>query len=336
MWLGRLCVSPQQMGCSCLIPAPIVGPVAPPLLGAAASVAVSLNRNLVVQTKDSIQIFSINVLTSDETPNDVLSSHIYPLGENHIVCLLQQTRHLALLKLETLQEFHPNNTLPLWSSLLNLLQFAHTSFLTHKLPFTSISPSHGLVTGVDIALILQAWQSGAPLLEQAVEGVLLSGLSPQHTWVITIHSLPQLELSVKDTKHGVTVAKLPLEHGKLEMGRVYGLTFDSETRFYLKIDEPGLHIQVPYDIVQLSPPGLYSHKVLKGEPVPLLEPQVKPPYTLDANCEWVLDTMSRKVCWISPGNMRKGKGGHFWAGLSLVMVGDDGVVRKLTLKDPEC
>ena len=36
----------------------------PPLLDAAASVAVSLNRNLVIQTKDSIQIFSVDVLTS--------------------------------------------------------------------------------------------------------------------------------------------------------------------------------------------------------------------------------------------------------------------------------
>jgi len=39
----------------------------PPLLDAATSVAVSLNRNLITQTKDSIQIFSTDVLTSDMT-----------------------------------------------------------------------------------------------------------------------------------------------------------------------------------------------------------------------------------------------------------------------------
>ena len=43
----------------------------PPLLSAATSMAVSLNRNLVVQTKDSIQIFSVDVLTSREVRNDV-------------------------------------------------------------------------------------------------------------------------------------------------------------------------------------------------------------------------------------------------------------------------
>ena len=80
----------------------------PPLLDVATSVAISLNRNLVVQTKDSIQIFSIGVLTSDSTHNGVQLSYIYPLGEKHIICLLQPNRHLAVLELETLQEIHPD------------------------------------------------------------------------------------------------------------------------------------------------------------------------------------------------------------------------------------
>lgn len=70
--------------------------------------------------------------------------------------------------------------------------------------------------------------------------------------------------------------------------------------------------------------------------MPLSEPHAKPPYTLDTNYEWVLDTRSRKICWISPGDIRKGNGGHFWAGTSLVMVGEDGVVRKLSFKEPDC
>jgi hypothetical protein len=85
----------------------------PPLLDAAASVAVSLNRNLVAQTEDSIQIFSIDVLTSGEAHNDTRVSHVYPLGENHIICVLQPTRHIAVLELETLQELsRDDETLP--------------------------------------------------------------------------------------------------------------------------------------------------------------------------------------------------------------------------------
>ena len=121
---------------------------------------------------------------------------------------------------------------------------------------------------------------------------------------------------------------------ELGAGEVYGIAFDSETRFYLKIDGLGWHVQIPYDIIA-SPPGRFSYTITEGKPMPLLEPRAIPLYTLDANCEWVLDAGSRKICWISPGNVRRGNGGHFWAGLSLVMVGDDGVVRKVTFRDPD-
>jgi hypothetical protein len=69
--------------------------------------------------------------------------------------------------------------------------------------------------------------------------------------------------------------------------------------------------------------------------VPLSEPRAAAPYALDASCGWVVDAEFRKIRWVSPGNVRKGNGGHFWAGLSLVMVGDDGVVRKLSFKEPD-
>ena len=75
----------------------------PPLLRAARSVVVSLGRNLVVQAKDSIKIFSPEVLAGHKSHNDISSSHIYPLGENHIICILQPTRHITLLELQTMQ-----------------------------------------------------------------------------------------------------------------------------------------------------------------------------------------------------------------------------------------
>jgi hypothetical protein len=136
-------------------------------------------------------------------------------------------------------------------------------------------------------------------------------------------------------KDGTILANLPLGDDDLGTGEVYDVTFDSETRFYLKIDGPEWHVQIPHDVIP-SPSGPYSHTVAKGESVPLSKPRATLPYALDANCEWVVDAKSRKICWISPGNVRRGDGGHFWAGLSLVMVGDDGVVRKLSFKAPDC
>ena len=299
----------------------------PTLLDAATSVAVSLNRNLVVQDKNFIQIFSIDALRSDEAHNDIHPSHVYPLGENHIICIIQPNRHLALLNLATLRELHPNNNT---STLVTLL--------TDQSPPPHAPPVCRLVTEFGISVVMQAWVSHTPLpewVESAEEDAPLSGLSPECTRIVTLYNSPRRELRVKDAKDGIILANLPLEDVNLGMGEVYNLAFGSETRFYLKMDGPGGHTQIPHDIIA-SPSGNYSHTITKGEPELLSEPRVTPPYSLDVNCEWVVDAESRKICWVSPGNIRRGSGGHFWAGLSLVMVGDDGVVRKLSFKEPDC
>ena len=308
----------------------------PPLLGAARSVAVSLGRNLVVQTNDSIQIFSIDVLKGGKVHEDVRPSYIYPLGEKHIICI-QPGRCLTLLELETLQELRPDDTSPLWSLFTNLSPFGHASPLTNQSPFARASFSHGLVAKFNIPLVMRAWQSGNPLpewTETTGEDAPLSGLSPMCTLVVTVYSSPRPELRIEDAKQGTVLANLPLAHDDFGIAKVYDLVFDSETRFHLKIDEPGRHTKIPYDVVA-SPSGDYSHTITKGEPVPLSESRATPLYTLDANYEWVIDVESRKICWVPPGNLRRGGGGHFWAGPSLVMVGDDGVVRKLSFKEPD-
>jgi len=299
----------------------------PPLLGAAMSLAVSLNRNIVVQTKNSIQMFSLDVLASRKVHNNTHVSQVYPLGGRHIICvLLQPTGYLTLLELETLQKIRVRDDALLRSSL------ADRSPPIHQLFF------RGLVVEFGIQPVIQAWESGTPLpewAEAAGENAPLGELSPECTRIVIVYGSPRRGLRVKDAKDGATLANLLLADHDLGPGEVYDLAFDSETRFYLKIDGPGWHVQIPYDIVT-SPSGVYSHTITKGEPMFLPEPREKPPYTLDENCEWVLDANSTKICWISPGNARRGNGGHFWAGLSLVMVGDDGVLRKLTFKDPGC
>ena len=300
----------------------------PPLLGAATSVAVSLNRNLVVQTEDFIQIFSVDVLAAGRAHNNVHSAHIYPLGEKHIVCFLQPTRRLTLLELDTLQEIRPRRGA---SSLVSSL--ANQPTATHA-PYGG-----GLVAEFGVSTVLEAWRSGTPLpewAEAADKDAPSSRLSPNGTQVVKVYGSPPHELRVKDAKDGTTLAKLSLEISNLGIGTVYDLVFDSETRFFIKVSGPGWHVQIPYDMIT-RPSGRYPHTIVEGKPVHLSEPpEPRPtlPYSLDTNCEWVTDAESRKICWISPGNIRRGNGGHFWAGLSLVMVGDDGVVRKLTFKEP--
>jgi len=274
----------------------------PPLLNMAASVTVSLNRNLVVQTMDSIKIFSTNVLTSGEAHNDTRVTHVHPLDKNYIICVLQPTRHIAVLELETLREAHFND---------------------------EISPLKAWWSNISLQKEVQSGLEGAPWV--------LHRLSPARTKIITIFGSTlnsSWEISLYDTRHKCIVAGLSLESGG---GTVYDLTFASETRFYLKIYGPGQHFQIPCDIT--NPPwDRYRHMITEGKPitVTLSELQAVPPYILDANCEWVLDARSRKICWISPGDLRRGDGGHFWAGQSLVMVGDDGVVRKVSFREPDC
>jgi hypothetical protein len=298
----------------------------PSLLDVATSVAVSLNRNLVAQTEDSIQIFTFDVLKVSKAHKDAHPSHIYPLGGEHIICLLQPNRHLTILELRTLQEVRPSdNTSPL------------VSLPTNQSPSARASFSRGLVAEFGVSVVMEAWRSSTPLpqwAEAADEDLPLSGLSPDCTRIVTFYGSPWQELRIKNMKDGTVIANLPLGDDNLKTGEIYDLTFDSETRFHLKIDRPGRHIQIPYDIIP-SPSGPHSHTIAQREPVPLLEPRPTPPYALDANCEWVVDAESRKICWISPGNVRRGNGGHFWAGLSLVMVGDDGVVRRVSFKKPD-
>jgi WD40 repeat protein len=288
----------------------------PPLLDAATSVAVSLNRNLVAQAEDSIQIFTLDVLKAHDACNDTSPSHVYPLGRQHIVCLLQPNRHLTILELRTLRELRPNDG-------TNKLLSVRATFL------------RGFVAEFGVLAVIEMWRSGSPLPEWAeAADEPLGVLSPSGTRIVTVYSSPRRELRVEDAKEGTILAKLPLKHDDLGMGKVYDVTFDSETRFHLKIDGPGRHVQIPHDIIPSSS-GPHLHTITKGEPVLLSEPRETPPYALDANSEWVVDAGSRKVCWISPGNVRRGSGGHFWVGLSLVMVGDDGVVRKLSFKKPD-
>jgi len=73
---------------------------------------------------------------------------------------------------------------------------------------------------------------------------------------------------------------------------------------------------------------------LKIEEVSREEIPTTNPYTLDENLEWVMDAKSRRVCWLPPGYVSGIGDGQFFVGSSIVMAGKDGVVRRLTFRDP--
>lgn len=323
----------------------------PPLLGMAESVVVSLTRNIAVQTEDSVQVFPTDALTSGDHQNNLHSPYIYlyPLGEEHVVCLELSGRRTTL-GLGAPQPIDPPipRPSPTWANCPLPRNRCH-SVEEWEVPSPIMPPGR-----LGVPLPPPRWGEatggfGAPAVvprtapmkpyipflewsDTVEEGPLLGGLSPSSTRVAIIYDLPQRKLRVRNAADGTILADLFLEDDELGVGVIYQLTFDSETEFYLRADGPGFHTQFPYEIVS-APSGPYPCTIRRGEPVPLPEPRTTP-YTLDANCEWVLDAQSRKICWISPENIRRGRGSHFWAGLSLVMLGSDGLVRTLTFKDP--
>ena len=294
--------------------------IRPPSLKEALSVAVSLGRHLVVQTEDSVQIFSIETLTNDVGPDVPTLSYISPLGEAYAV-YLGTSRRLTVVKSGDLARLHPH-------------------FPPHLLTNWSDSPdsscSRGFVAEFGALNVIEAWKSQGRLPRwneaDVEESALLGRLSPDCTRIVTLYGQPQLELQVKDANDGTILAKLSLEEDSFwGAGAAYDLIFDSELGFHLKVDGPGYHVRIPYDIIP-SPSGQPPQTIKQGEPIPLSEPRTRLPYTLDASCEWVLDRQSRKICWIPPENMRRGNGGHFWVGTSLIMLGSDSIVRKLSFK----
>jgi len=299
----------------------------PPLLSAATSVAVSLNRNLVVQNKDSIQIFSIDVLTSSEVSNDAPPPRVHPLGKKHALSVLQPGGHLTVFELETLRELHPDDITLLFES-----------SLPTQSPSSRAPPCPGSVVKFDLSEAVQLWRSGTPLpgwAEIDEEAKLLYEFSPACTkLVVVLNRTIGRRIWLHDAESRGPLAVLDRGDSSLGDREVYDITFGSESRFYLEVDGPGQHFKIPYDIIApLS--DMHGHTITEGNPVRLSKPQA-PPYTLDANCEWVLNIESKKVCWIPSGNIRRGGGGYAWVGSSLIMIGDDSAVRKISFKEPDC
>lgn len=197
-----------------------------PSLGAVTSVAVSLNRNLVVQTEDSIQIFTLDVLTNGEARNDICSPHIYPLGGNHVL-YLRTNSYVTLLEFETLSEVRPDNGTPSLNSLLG----------------NQAPPVRGTLAELGVRVVMEAWHEGIPLPAFVGEGASLSGLSPDCTRVVTVYGSSRQKLRVKEVKCDITLAELSLDHEHFGAGEIYDLSFDSEAGFHLKVDGPGWHIK---------------------------------------------------------------------------------------------
>ena len=106
------------------------------------------------------------------------------------------------------------------------------------------------------------------------------------------------------------------------------ITFDSETRFY---SYHGAH-RIPY-VVSLSKSAPSSHSITRSGPVSFIRGSPGRCYDVDDTYEWVVSG-SRRICWIPSGYIGSVSHSYCWAGCSLVMVGQDGTLKKLTFREP--
>ena len=174
-------------------------------------------------------------------------------------------------------------------------------------------------------------------------------------WTVEIDGLPSIgaisssgaQLVTFHDAHNQTCIYLwDIRYGKLKAelrtGPVHPLdiTFDSETRFYSRQDTSlvlydvtsSLHDRT-FTIVPSSVPATLSHSITRSGPLSLTRGTRKKHYDLDSTHEWVVNG-SKRICWIPPGYIGSAQPSYWWAGHSLVMIGQDGKLRKLTFKEP--
>jgi len=109
-------------------------------------------------------------------------------------------------------------------------------------------------------------------------------------------------------------------------------TANSEGRLRSGVHHKEYYIRKTFSLEIIQTPR-YGTEIDIGE---VLGEEIIPtcPYSLDESLEWVLDTESRRVCWLPPGYVTRIEGGHFFVDSSIVTAGQDGIVRKLTFIEP--
>jgi hypothetical protein len=179
---------------------------------------------------------------------------------------------------------------------------------------------------------LQLWKlvEGAPKwTEWTIETDELpsaGAISPAGSRLVTFHSgCSTSYFRILDVYDGTHLAELDVDCPSPPLD----ITFHSENRFSFHYDTH----HVLYDVTSSlhAPP----HSIIRGERLPLVGvgQARKRQYCVDDDHEWVVDG-SQRICWIPPGYIGPVEPSYCWAESSLIMVGQDGTLRKLTFRGP--
>jgi len=312
-------------------------------LGIIHSISLLRSGHLVANLGGSIQLLAMDYTRPPNAKKDLEMSHIYPLDNGRAISASSKDRNnVHLLDMETMKTL------------------AHYPIRSggHDVPFMPRT----LCASIDrhitafcfrksdkFVLKLRATGSRAFGWETLFSRPVLSGaLSPGGEKLITVlecNGLPGdlgWELCVQRSSDGRILASIR------QAGRPPGnIVFTSETQFYtevthvratpaplpeprnyakLKENDRGHSVRTTFT---LAPTTSKSYRIQE-----VSEEILNAPYTLDESLEWVVDAKLRRVCWLPPGYVSGIENGHFFVGSSIVMAGQDGIVRRLTFRDP--
>ena len=107
---------------------------------------------------------------------------------------------------------------------------------------------------------------------------------------------------------------------------ILGIKFVSEDHFYSQHEAHRVHFTISWS-------SACTHSIIRHEKFPLSE-QLRRNYDVDNTREWVV-SFSKRICWIPAGYIGSAENTSYcWAGNVLLMVGQDGVLRKLSFREP--
>ena len=243
----------------------------------------------------TISTLAVNILDQDGT------IAVFPTSRDHIA-LLESATMSQLLKI-TVPKTHrmpTDYTTVIWASRENLMAVYYFEDERTGEGFLQSWRFHGKVP---------RWTSGV------VDVVETCWISPTAVRLVTFHATENLtRICVRDARSG-----------QLE-GQCKGVDIPHDIKFYSDVEFClyGDMSDVSYTIGPWGPSPNHDN-----DDVAPLTP--KPPRYLDVDVtrEWVVGG-SKRICWIPPGYIGSSKFSYCWVGLSLVMAGQDGVLRKLT------
>ena len=174
---------------------------------------------------------------------------------------------------------------------------------------------------------LQLWRFGNELPEWTMrtdEPPSVARISPAGTrLVIYCTAYDQNHVRIYDTRAGEFLAELPLDR----RSPLLDITFDLDDRFFSHHNTR----RIPYVLATRSVSDGFVYSISRQRPLPPAFQQRRWPFFLDNSEQWVVSG-SQRICWIPPGYIGSLKASFCWAGNSLIMAGQDGILRMLTFR----